>query len=450
MSFPFISFIMQDIPFLGVGILLTAIFFIVLIVIASEKIDKVSVTLLGVLITLIIAVLAKMIENYNVLYQWIDIELIMTIVGITLIMEMLKKSGLLEVFILYILRSIRGSFDVLTLILALSVFILSMIITNVLALVIVASITVLIAEVAEFDPKPILFLELAIANLSGMLTPIASYTAAYVSLEQNWSYLDFLILSLPYVSIMILVTILFTRIMYQNAFIDLKMKEQAFSHQLQRLVKTIDPWGFVDSRNDFYKAIGIFFVVTVLLAIGTSLGVSIDIICLFGGFLVLIFFSDHVNEFIRAIDWPMLFFLCGIFIMSGLIQMTGLQLLLNEPVISLLELSPITGIVGFTWILGAFTSIIENIPLIFLLRPLIDLISAQTDSHLVWWAILAVVNITDSVVLISSVKGIYIMEMTNRKGMRISFIEYLRYGLIVTIIHLVGMAGYIFVLFTLS
>ncbi|MFX0205981.1 MAG: hypothetical protein ACFFDT_08330, partial [Candidatus Hodarchaeota archaeon] len=140
----------------------------------------------------------------------------------------------------------------------------------------------------------------------------------------------------------------------------------------------------------------------------------------------------------------------GIFIMSGLIQMTGLQLLLNEPVISLLELSPVMGIVGFTWILGAFTSIIENIPLIFLLRPLIDLISAQTDSHLVWWAILAVVNITDSVVLISSIKGIYIMELANREGMRISFVEYFRYGLIVTIIHLLGMAAYIFVLFTLS
>ncbi|MFX0182718.1 MAG: SLC13 family permease [Candidatus Hodarchaeota archaeon] len=450
MSFLFINTLLQDIPFLGVGILLTSIFFIVLIVIASERIDKVSITLLGVLVTLVIAVLARLIDNYNVLYQWIDIELIMTIVGITLIMEMLKKSGLLEVFILYILRSIRGSFDALTLILALSVFILSMIITNVLALVIVASITVLIAEVAEFDPKPILFLELAIANLSGMLTPIASYTAAYVSLEQNWSYLDFLVLSLPYVSIMIFVTILFTRIMYQNTFLEMKQKELAFSPQLQRLVKTIDPWGFVDSRNDFYKAIGIFFIVTVLLAIGTSLGVSIDIICLFGGFMVLIFFSDHVNEFIRAIDWPMLFFLCGIFIMSGLIQMTGLQLLLNEPVISLLEFSPVIGIVGFSWILGAFTSIIENIPLIFLLRPLIDLISTQTNSHLVWWAILAVVNITDSVILISSVKGIYIMEMTNREGMRISFVEYFRYGVTVTLIHLLGMACYIFLLFTFS
>jgi Na+/H+ antiporter NhaD/arsenite permease-like protein len=143
----------------------------------------------------------------------------------------------------------------------------------------------------------------------------------------------------------------------------------------------------------------------------------------------------------------MLFFLTGIFIMSGLIQLTGLPLLLNEPTLQLIEISPELGIVGFSWLLGALTSIIENIPLIFLLRPLIDLISLSTDSHIVWWAILAVVNITDSVVLISSVKGIYIMEMSKREGIPITFMEYLRYGFVITAVHLAGMAIYIIILF---
>ncbi len=429
------------------GLVLTGIFFVILVTIASEKIDKVSITLVGVVITVMIAISVDLIQEIHIVYQWIDIELIMTIVGVTIIMEMLKSSGLLEVFILYILRSIRGSFYVLTMILSLSVLVLSMMITNVLALIIVSSITILIATIAEFDPKPILFLELVYSNLAGMLTPIASYTAAYVSLEQNWSYFDFLILSVPFVFMMVLLTIPVTYFMFKESFMAMKEKEVSFGLELQRLLQTIDPWSFVDSRRDFYKASVIFIVVTIFLAIGTSIGFSVDIICIGGGVLVLIFFSDHVDSFIRAVDWPMLFFLTGIFIMSGLIQLTELPLLLEAPILQLLQISPEIGIVTFSGVLGALTSIIENIPLIFLLRPVIDLLSTNTDPRIVWWTILAVVNITDSVILISSVKGIYIMEMSNREGVSISFMDYIRYGLTITGIHLSAMAVYVFVLF---
>ncbi|NHJ02621.1 MAG: hypothetical protein EAX86_10825 [Candidatus Heimdallarchaeota archaeon] len=444
MDFISISKFVQEIPHIGIGLILTGVFLAVLLVIASEKTDKVSITLAGVLVSILLAVTTNLVDNFSVLYQWIDMHLLITIIGITLILEMVKKSGILEVFILYFLRSIGGSFDLLMSLLALVVFLLSMVISNVLALIIVAQITILIADVAEINVKPILFLELVVANLSGMLTPIASYTAAYVSLEQNWSYLDFLLISLPFVSLMVFLTILITRKYFQSDIEKMKTREKKFGLQIQRLLQTIDPWSFVDSRKEFYRAIIIFAVVTGFLAFGTSLGLSIDIICLGGGMLVLIFFSDHVESFIRSIDWPMLFFLSGIFIMSGLIQITNIPLILNEPVLNLTALSPFLGIIGFSWTLGLLTAIIENIPLIFLLRPLIDLISTQiTNPLVVWWAILAAVNITDSVVLISSVKGIFILEMTKRQGMRIGFLEYFRYGGFITLFHLFGMALYV-------
>ncbi|MHA2054740.1 MAG: SLC13 family permease [Candidatus Hodarchaeales archaeon] len=429
-----------------VGIVLLGIFFAILIAVASERFNKVSITLVGVFITILYSSATGLIEDINIVYQWFDLELIMTIIGVTIIMEMLKTSGLLEVFILYILRNIRGSFYILSMILSVSVLILSMMITNVLALIIVSSITILTSQVAEFNPKPLLFLELVYSNLAGMLTPIASYTAAYVSLEQNWSYFDFLIISAPFVFLMALLTIPITYFLFKETFLEMKEKEHTFGLELQRILKTIDPWSFVDSRRDFYKAIVIFIVVTIFLAVGTSLGYTVDIICIGGGVLVLIFFSDHVEEFIKSIDWPMIFFLTGIFIMSGLIQLTEIPLLLSDPIISLLDFSPQVGIIGFSWTLGVMTGVIENIPLIFLLRPLIDLISTTVDPKIVWWSILAVVNITDSVILISSVKGIYIMEMSKREGVPITFIEYIRFGVIITFSHLLGMALYIVLL----
>ncbi|WP_455139527.1 SLC13 family permease [Candidatus Hodarchaeum mangrovi] len=428
------------------GILLTVLFLAVLILIASEKFNKVAITFSGVIIALIISMVTGVIDKFEIIYNWIDLPLILTIIGITLIMEMLQKSGIVEVFILYILRTIQGSFNVLMVILALSIFIMSAVMTNVLALVIISSITILIAEVAEFDAKPLLFLELVVANLAGMLTPIASYTSAYVSLTQGWSYFDFLILSLPFVGLMVGITIFFTRYFYRDIFKEISIKQHNFGRQLNRILQTIDPWSFVDSRKHFYRAIAIFLVISILLSIGTSFGLSVDIICLTGGMFVLIFFSNHIEEFLKKIDWSMIFFLTGVFIISGLIQDTNIAILLQTPMEDLFHFSPFFGILGFSYILGLLTSIIENIPLIFLLRPLIDLISQKIDPRIIWWSILAVVNITDSLFLISSVKGIYIMENAAKHGMALKFTDFLKYGVIITMIHLISMAFYIFFL----
>jgi len=444
---PMFNAISQESVNIEIGILLTTLFLIVLILIASEKFNKVAITFSGVIIALIISVVTGVIDKFEVIYEWIDLPLILTIIGITLLMEMLQKSGIVEVFILYILRTIQGSLDVLMALLALSIFIMSAVMTNVLALIIISSITILIAEVAEFNAKPLLFLELVVANLAGMLTPIASYTSAYVSLTQGWSYFDFLILSTPFVGAMVGITILYTRFFYKDIFTEISIKQHNFGQQLNRILQTIDPWSFVDSRKHFYRAIAIFLVISALLSVGTSIGLSVDIICLIGGMVVLIFFSNHIEEFLKKIDWSMIFFLAGIFIISGLIQSTNLAILLQTPTEELIRFSPFWGVLGFSYILGLLTSIIENIPLIFLLRPLIDLISQQIDPRIIWWSILAVVNITDSLLLISSVKGIYIMENAAKHGMGLKFTDFLRYGVSITLIHLISMAFYIFFLF---
>ena len=109
---------------------------------------------------------------------------------------------------------------------------------------------------------------------------------------------------------MVALTIVFTRyVMYRDVMLNMKEKESSFGFQLQRILQIIDPWVFVDSKRDFYKAIVIFSVVTVFFAVGTTIGFSVDIICLLGGMIVLIMFSENVEEFIRSIDFPMLFFL---------------------------------------------------------------------------------------------------------------------------------------------
>ncbi len=153
-------------------------------------------------------------------------------------------------------------------------------------------------------------------------------------------------------------------------------------------------------------------------------------------------FQKRTDKYLKAIDLPMLFFLNGIFIMSGVIQLTGLFLIFNPLIEQLLTSSPFLGIATLSNLIGLMSSVVENVSMLALTRPLIDTASIY-NARLVWWTVLATVSINDSLLLISSVKGLYILEAARKEGIKIKFWEYTKYGVLITVIQLIGAMLYL-------
>ena len=283
-----------------------------------------------------------------------------------------------------------------------------------------------------------------------MLSPISSYTSKYIALEQGWTYWEFLSLSLPFLIPMVLFTLWFSKKYYANDLREYKQKQ--LSTSLQNLLNDMHTSEFIDSKF-FAKAIVVIIIIFFLLIIGPlEFGLTIDIILVFGALLVVLLIpKDMGSVFKNNIDWDLVFFFGGFFIISTLIEKSNLMSMIVIPINQVVELSPLTGLIIIGWIYTIATAFIENLPFIIFSQPLLTTISTDPTltSQLVWWTVLASVNISDSLMLVSSVKGIYILETLEKRGTKVSFFNFSKYGIIITFIQLIFMNLYIIMLVTI-
>ena len=254
----------------------------------------------------------------------------------------------------------------------------------------------------------------------------------------GWDYAEFILLSVPFVIPTVFITVWFTKIYFRKEFAELKEKQ--LDSSLSGLIRSFDPMIFINRRLIGWTIV-IFISVLLLLIFGPYIGISIDFALLTGLTLVLIFCPKESETILKNdIDWKLLFFLSGIFIISGLINASQIMILAFQPFIKFTDQMPSIGIVSIVWILGIITIAVENLPMIYLFQPALVGLPHQTA---LWWGILVSTHLTDSVLLISSVKGVILIDMLKKEGVFVNFFSYLKYGLSITIIHYILFTIYV-------
>ena len=412
--------------------------------IASNKVDKLAWTYSWSAIAVFIGIYFKIMNDWTEIYSFIDFQFLITVITMLIIMALIQMSGLFQLLSLIILRKIGSNFYNLTIIVSIMVFIFSFFISNFLALIIVVNFTLTICDAADLNPEPLLFQTLVFANLAGMISPISSYTSIYIALKEGWTFWEFLSLSLPFLIPMVLFTLWFSMKFYAKELKE--YKEKQLSSSLQDLLKDMEASEFID-RKFFSRAIIVITLVFFLLIFGPLFfGITIDIILVFGALLVIILIPKDMGAiFKNYIDWDLVFFFGGFFIISSLIEKSNLMSMIVIPINKVVESSPLTGLIVIGWFYSIATAFIENLPFIIFSQPLLVAISADPTlgSQIVWWTVLASVNISDSLMLVSSVKGLYLLEVLEKRGNKINFISFFKYGGTITFIQLIFMSFYI-------
>jgi Na+/H+ antiporter NhaD/arsenite permease-like protein len=128
-----------------------------------------------------------------------------------------------------------------------------------------------------------------------------------------------------------------------------------------------------------------------------------------------------------AIDWELLAFFGGMFIITGAIEATGLSEQLFQAVAPLIQ----GGVAPLSLTTGALSNIVSNVPAVLLLRPEIgDLPNAQQA----WLTLAMSSTLSGNLTLLGSAATLIVAEVAARRGVRIGFMEFLRVGVPVTLL----------------
>lgn len=162
---------------------------------------------------------------------------------------------------------------------------------------------------------------------------------------------------------------------------------------------------------------------------GFVLGFPIPLAALVGAAILLISRRIEPESVFREIDFSLLVFFGGLFIVTGAIESVGL----SGQIFSFARPLAERGIAALSLVAVVLSNLISNVPAVLLFRPYIPDFPQPTQA---WLTLAMSTTLAGNLTLLGSVANLIVAEIAYRRDVNLSFTEYLKAGPIITLFSL--------------
>ena len=177
-------------------------------------------------------------------------------------------------------------------------------------------------------------------------------------------------------------------------------------------------------------------VVLVIVLAGFLAGVPPAMMAAIGAALLLITRTVEPRKVYQEIDWGLLIFFVGVFIIVAGAHRAGLTATLLEPAAHW----DLHRIAIFVPVTAFLSNVVSNVPAVMLLR---TLVSSFPDPHAGWLTLAMASTLAGNLTITGSIANIIVVERAAAEGVQIGFGEFLRIGVPVTVATLVCGAAWL-------
>ena len=423
-----------------------AILLVAYIFIASEKIQKSVVALVGAALTMLLGLLpfhghydiqsAKYIKS---VFEYIEFDVIFLLVGMMIIVHIAAKSGVFKWMALELLKLTKGHPKLVLFALALFTAVASAFLDNVTTVVLIMPVTFVIAKELECDSIPFLITEVLASNIGGTATLIGDPPNIIIGAKAGLSFMDFVNELTLIVSIIFLVCVGILIFMFRKS---LKTTADKMEH-----IANLD-----NSKTITDKKLMIRSMITLILVIAGFVthdmtGIPAYVFAVAGGAFLLLF--ENPKEVYRDVEWLTIFFFIGLFIIIGGFEANGGISFLADKLIEFTHGSLSVATMFILWGSGILSGIVDNIPYTATMAPMIAQVQhtlpyAGVGHHPLWWALSLGACLGGNLTIIGAAANVIVSETAAVKGHPITFMRFMKYGVIVTFVSLALSSAYLY------
>ncbi|OLS26691.1 MAG: Arsenical pump membrane protein [Candidatus Heimdallarchaeota archaeon LC_3] len=371
-----------------------------------------------------------------------DIVILAIIVANLLVVDIGGKSGLFHYIAIKILKLTKGDSKKLLLYMGLLTVVLSIVINNISAILIAGSLTILACQRLNYPARPFIIAEMILVNVAGMYTLVSSVPNIIIGTTLDIGYVDFLAIGVVVASTLILVSFVFF-------FIQLQLPKSTISKEEQmKVVEEFDEWASVKNIRFFYATGIILSIMIILFVLSTFIGLSVLDISLIGATAMILASGVDFDDAIKAIDWPLLAFFAGLFVLVSSLELVGVIDILADLIQSSVGTNLIIAALVILWVSAIFSGIVDNIVIAAALAPMIITIADATGMSVLvlGWALIIGANLGGDFTPIGSPSNVIgISVLAKRTGDKIGWSGWKTPALI-TVVHLVVASGIIVVM----
>jgi len=383
-----------------------SIFIVAYFFIATEKINKVKVVLIAAGVMAVFGLIPGS-EVFFSEHEGIDWNVIFLLFGMMIIVGIVKQTGLFDFLAIWAAKKSRGKPYRLMVMLMLITAIGSPFLDNVTTIMLVAPVTMVVCNRLRISPQPYLIAEILASNIGGAATLIGDPPNIIIGSRAGLTFNDFLIHMAPVVVAIFALFVLLTRWLFRNSF--------EYHPERVASVMALNERRAITDMRMLRRCLAVFALVVLGFCLQTVVGLDPAIVALVGAGLMLLVTNADVNDVMEEVEWPtLIFYTATVFGDNYLLAATGL----------------LFGSAVF----GAF---FDNIPYVATLAPIVqgitDGITDPATADALWWAFALGADFGGNGTAVAASANVVAIGIAARSGHHISFWQFTKYGIIVTI-----------------
>jgi anion transporter len=417
--------------------LVVAVFVVVYVLIATERVHRVIAALTGAGVMLLLQVVDAE-DAFHSVDTGIDWEVIFLLLGMMLVVSVLRRTGLFEYLAIWSAKKARGRPYRIMVILCLVTAAASALLDNVTTVLLVAPVTVLIAERLGTSPVPYLIAQVLASNIGGTGTLVGDPPNIIIGSRAGLSYADFLVNLGPIVLVVLVLFLLLARVMFRS---DLTAHPDRVSEVME-----LDEREAIEDPGLLVRSAIVLGTVTVGFLLHSVLHYDPSVVALLGAGVLLAISRLDFGELTRDVEWGTLVFFAGLFIMVGALVEVGVIEDIARLAADATEGHPLLATMSILVISAVLSGVVDNIPYVAAVVPVVAGLSASLGSgDVLWWALALGAGLGGNATAVGASANVVVLGIADKAGYPIRFMDFLKYGALVTAVSIAVSAAYLWV-----
>ncbi len=392
---------------MSIAVILSSLIFLVsLWLIFSEKLNR---TIVGIAGAAFMVAVGKALGFYSEsqAIAAIDFNTLGLLLGMMLLVAMLEPSGFFQYLAVLAARSSRGKPVRLLVLLGTVTTLLSMFLDNVTTVVLIAPVTVLICEILGLSPVPYLMTEALLSDTGGVATLVGDPPNVLIASAAGFSFLDFLIYSLPIVLAAWLGALLLLRYLFR--------RELTVRPRNAKAVMKLEPSESLNEPALARRVLLVLGIAILFFFVHHLLEVSPAFIALSAAAVCLAWIRPDINELLKKIEWSVLVFFGALFVMVGGLQASGVLDLLVEEMKGAANIPPLLLGLSMIWVVAGLSAVVDNVPITIALIPVIQGLGQNgIYTQPLWWALAFGAGFGGNGTIIGSTANIFVATLSEK------------------------------------
>ena len=418
------------------------IFIFMYMVIVSEKIHRTVAAMLGAVSMVLLGILSQETALHHV-----DFNTLGLLVGMMVLVGVTSHTGLFDYVAIKAAKVAKAEPKRILIYLALITAVFSAFLDNVTTVLLMVPVTFSITQKLHLKVMPFLLTQIIASNIGGTATLIGDPPNIMIgSAVKELTFVAFIDNLAPIAILNLILVILIMEVIYKKGL-----------HTTPELQAELMSMNEKKSLKDHKLLKKSLFVLTlVILGFFTHAITHIEssMIALAGGFLLLLLAggSHHlVESSMKAVEWATIFFFIGLFIAVGGLIETGIIGSLASKAVELTGGDVTATSLLVLWLSALVSAVLDNIPFVATMIPLIQNMGAMGIDNLepIWWSLALGACLGGNGTLVGASANLIVAGMAAERGVKITFINYLKIGFPLMILTIITSTVYVYIRYLL-